>query len=218
MHNFYIYLHLRKDNCKIFYVGKGCHKRAKVKGSRRNKYWHNIVNKHGYIIKIFKSNLLEQNAFKLEKTIIKYLKQKGYNLANMTNGGKGGISGYKHLDSTKKKLSKIKKKNYIKENHPRFGLYGKNNPLFGFKHKEKSKLKMSINSCMKRPEVVAKIKREKHPKAQPVMYNNKLFKCILDLSDYLKINTNTIRTRLHRNPQKWGYVKEKMLDKQTQLK
>jgi len=63
---------------------------------------------------------------------------------------------------------------------------------------------MSINSCMKRPEVVAKIKREKHPKAQPVMYNNKLFKCILDLSDYLKINTNTIRTRLHRNPQKMG--------------
>lgn len=164
------------------------------------------MNKHGYAIKIFKDNLLEHDAFKFEKIIIKYLKQKGYKLANMTNGGKGGISGYKHLDITKKKLSEIKKKNYIKENHPRFGLYGKDNPLFGFKHKEQSKLKMSINSSMKRLEVVAKIKKEKHPKAQPVVYNNKLFKCILDLSDYLKINANTIRTRIHRNPTKWGYI------------
>ena len=205
MANFYIYLHLRKDTCKIFYVGKGCHKRAKVKSNRKNKYWHNIVNKYGYAIKIFKSNLSEQDAFKLEETIIKFLKQKGYKLANMTNGGKGGISGYKHSEITKKKISENRKKNYIKENHPRFGLYGEDNSLFGYRHTEKAKLGMSINCAMKRPEIIAKFKRDNHPKAQAIMYNNKLFKCILDLSDYLKINVNTIRTRIHRNPQKWGY-------------
>lgn len=100
MNNFYVYLHYRKDTLQPFYVGKGSGRRIDSKKSR-NKYWHNIVNKHGLFAQIMESNLTEEQAFEREMFYISILGKE--NLCNMTDGG-DGTSGYKHSDEAKNKL------------------------------------------------------------------------------------------------------------------
>lgn len=104
MNNFYVYIHRKKSNNEIFYVGKGKDRRAYWK-SRRNQYWQNIVNKYGYIVEILKDNLTENEAFNLEMETIKEYKKQNINLCNMTNGGEG-MTGFKHSEETKRLYSK----------------------------------------------------------------------------------------------------------------
>jgi len=100
---FYVYLHRRKDNDLVFYVGKGKHKRAWSTKSRNN-HWINTVNKYGYTVEILKSGLTEEESFNLEiETIALYGID---NLTNLTIGG-NTTSGFKHSDATKKEQSKI---------------------------------------------------------------------------------------------------------------
>lgn len=105
MANFYVYLHTRGDNGKVFYVGKGKGKRAWSEHSR-NKYWKNIVNKHGFAVKIIDEFLDEVTAFELEELMIALIGRD--NLCNMTDGG-DGVSGFKFSEETKAKLSAIRK-------------------------------------------------------------------------------------------------------------
>lgn len=84
--DFYVYEHRRESDGVVFYVGKGCGNRAKTT-SKRNKYWQNIVNKHGFTYHIIKSCLSEEEAFSLEQEIIE--KYGVENLANLTGGGDG---------------------------------------------------------------------------------------------------------------------------------
>lgn len=83
---FYVYFHYRKDDGKIFYVGKGFKNRYKSTANR-NKYWHNTVNKHGYYSNIVQDNLSESDAFELEVFCIKEIGKE--NLCNITDGGDG---------------------------------------------------------------------------------------------------------------------------------
>lgn len=101
---YYVYLHRRATDNKVFYVGKGKGKRAHVK-TRRNKYWNNTVSKHGIIIQIVYDGLSEQEAFDLEIDTIKEMKYHFEStLCNLTDGGEG-ISGYKPTDEVKLKHS-----------------------------------------------------------------------------------------------------------------
>jgi hypothetical protein len=96
---FYIYLHRRGDNNEIFYVGKGKNNRAWVKQHRSN-YWNRIVEKYGLIVEIYKNNLFEEDAFIIEKNLIKTIgKDK---LCNLTDGGEG-LSGMKRTFSEEHK-------------------------------------------------------------------------------------------------------------------
>ena len=67
--NFYVYLHRRKTDGKVFYVGKGHDKRAWTTDGR-NQYWFNIVKKHGFYIEILLNNIQAWYAFELEKETI----------------------------------------------------------------------------------------------------------------------------------------------------
>jgi len=87
---FYVYLHRKATNNEIFYVGKGKDYRAWNK-QHRSKYWIRIVNKYGLIVELYKTNLTENEAFDLEKELIKNLGKK--NLCNLTDGGEG-MSGF----------------------------------------------------------------------------------------------------------------------------
>ena len=61
MNNFYVYLHRYASGPKIgevFYVGKGCGKRASSYCGR-NPYWKNIVNKYGFVHELAASDLTE---------------------------------------------------------------------------------------------------------------------------------------------------------------
>ena len=91
---FYVYLHRRLSDNKVFYVGKGKKGRAwSVHG--RNSKWNNTFKKHGLIVEIIKDNLNEDEAFSTETRIIAEMRKTfGEILCNMTDGGEG-VSGYR---------------------------------------------------------------------------------------------------------------------------
>lgn len=73
---YYVYKHIRVDNEEVFYIGKGTHSRAYSR-SGRNEGWYLYVNKHPYKVEILQGNLLETEALKLERKLIKYYKRAG---------------------------------------------------------------------------------------------------------------------------------------------
>jgi len=97
---FYVYVHRRADDNRIFYVGKG--KRDRATSKQRNQYWKRIVALHGYTIEIVIDSMPEEKAHQLEMDLISYYGKK--NLANLTDGGEGR-SGSKQSSSTREKIS-----------------------------------------------------------------------------------------------------------------
>ena len=115
---FYVYAHLRNDTNQIFYIGKGKKSRATSKRGR-NPHWNNIVNKAGgFTSKLIAIKLSEQEAFLLEKKLIKQYRDFGFLLANVTDGG-DGVSGEKNYFYGKR-------------------FVGENNAMFGKKRKDLS--------------------------------------------------------------------------------
>jgi hypothetical protein len=103
MNNFYTYFHTRADTGQVFYVGKGKENRAH--DTNRNRHWSAIHKKHGRTVHFAMTGLSEAEAFEHEKFLILCFKDMGCNLVNMTDGG-DGISGFKHDEKTKSKISK----------------------------------------------------------------------------------------------------------------
>lgn len=102
---FYVYLHKKASDGSVFYVGKGCNKRAWWEHGRSN-YWQRIKNKHGLIVEIYKDGLTEHEAHLIEMRLIKKIGRE--NLCNHTDGGEG-MSGWIASEETKKKFSIIRK-------------------------------------------------------------------------------------------------------------
>lgn len=101
---FYVYIHYKLDINEPFYVGKGYGGRCFCKD--RSPHWKNIVNKHGYTIKIISKNLSEQEAHNLEKSLIKEIGRSDLDLGpliNLTDGGEG-CYGHLHSEETKNKM------------------------------------------------------------------------------------------------------------------
>ena len=105
--NFIVYIHIRPDINKPFYVGKGVLGRE-IRTCGRNQYWHNIVNKNNGVFesKILFEGLSEEEALLKEREIELDLKNKGYILANIAECGvKAGTTGMKHSEESKRKIS-----------------------------------------------------------------------------------------------------------------
>jgi hypothetical protein len=122
--NFIVYIHIRPDINKPFYVGKGVPKRDKSKYGR-NQYWHNIVNKNNGIFesKILFEGLTEEEALLKEREIELDLKNKGYILANIVECGvKSGTTGMKHSEESKRKMSDSLKQYYNENPSPKKGI------------------------------------------------------------------------------------------------
>lgn len=100
---FYVYLHRRKTDNKVFYVGKGKGKRAYTKRGR-NIRWINIANKYGFSVEIAFDNLTEEDAFAIEIDTIKEMRHMFHEtLCNMTDGGEGA-SGLKWTAEQRMKI------------------------------------------------------------------------------------------------------------------
>lgn len=97
--DFYVYLHRRATDGKVFYVGKGHGNRISEK--RRSKHWNNVFKKHGLITQYYATGLQEWYAFELEKELIAYYGRE--NLCNMTDGGEGA-TGAVRGEITRKKI------------------------------------------------------------------------------------------------------------------
>jgi siroheme synthase (precorrin-2 oxidase/ferrochelatase) len=112
---FYVYEHLKKDTKEVFYVGKGCRNRHSQKDNR-NKFWHNIVNKHGFEVRFVAKELDEELAFLVEEERIDQLKRLDIKLCNLTNGGEGS-SGLVLSEEVKQLVSKRFKGKKLTEEH-----------------------------------------------------------------------------------------------------
>ena len=117
-----VYIHKRKDIddpfLSVFYVGIGIKKNRAYSEHNRNKYWKNIVHKHGYYVEITHNDIIRQDAICIEKYLISFYGRKDLfkgNLVNMTDGGEGALG--------TKGISR----------------FGKDNPMYGKKHTEETK-------------------------------------------------------------------------------
>lgn len=103
--DYYVYAHRTGDAEAIFYIGKGRHRRAFAKSSR-NRWWKNIVNKHGYIVEFIAENLTEKEALLVEVEEI----SKHRPAANISIGGRGGCTGIKRSIDDIAKRSETQRK------------------------------------------------------------------------------------------------------------
>jgi hypothetical protein len=148
---YYVYEHVRLDTNEVFYVGKGKHNRVSSK-KNRNKHWHYIVEKFGYTHRILLNNIDEKTALSMERDIIKKYKDMQVSLVNYTDGGEG-VSGLKHSEESKKKMSEKAKgriphnkcKRFSEEVCRKLSLakIGKPSPNKGKPHCQETKEKMS---------------------------------------------------------------------------
>ena len=65
---FYVYLHRRKSDGLVFYVGKGSGDR--LKRTRSYESWKAVVNEHGFTYEKYKDNLSNSEALTLERELI----------------------------------------------------------------------------------------------------------------------------------------------------
>ena len=96
---FYVYVHRRATDGRVFYVGKGKGKRSEDI-SNRNLYWHNIVNKHGFTAHIIIRFKQEECAFSFERALIKHYGRD--NLCNLTDGGDGACGAKRSQETIEK--------------------------------------------------------------------------------------------------------------------
>jgi hypothetical protein len=106
MNNFYVYIHMRKTDDSIFYVGKGTRYRSTSKEGR-NPHWHNIVAKNGFNAEIVERDLTCEEVCAAEINLIKDLRDQGIKLCNRTDGGEGS-TGFRHSEESKQKIAKLK--------------------------------------------------------------------------------------------------------------
>ena len=213
INNICIYRHITLDTNEIFYIGIGNIKRPYSKHNR-NKYWKNIVNKHGYEIQILKSDLTWENACELEKFLISWYGRQDNNtgiLINMTDGGDGTLGIKKQFPEHLKENVKIRMLNnkyllgHIHSNETKNKI---SNSLKGRIVSENTRIKLSLLKLNKSND---KILNRKHSNEElskminrDLLLDNKeitiildletgIFYTIKDLSKLLNISTYKIR-------------------------
>ncbi len=102
-----MYLHRRKTDGTVFYVGKGKGSRCTARGGR-NKWWRSVEAKSGFYHEILESGLTNEQACKIEMETIAHLKESGVKLCNISAGGESGLVGIPLSDSHKEILRQRK--------------------------------------------------------------------------------------------------------------
>lgn len=105
--DYYVYVHRKASDGKVFYVGKGTAGRAWQRGYKRNEHWNRIVEKHGFTVELVETGYENWYAQEREIELIAFYGIE--NLCNMTEGGENGGAGRKWSDESRAKLSASKK-------------------------------------------------------------------------------------------------------------
>lgn len=120
---YYVYAHYTQDTGVLFYIGVGTiiykSKKERTKYSRayhftgRNKFWNNVVNKHGVKVKILFHFKTKEESLIKESSLIEKYGRKCMNqglLVNISSGGEIGPIGrtFTMSEEQKRKLSAVK--------------------------------------------------------------------------------------------------------------
>ncbi len=108
---YYVYIWYFKDTNVVFILAKANGKRYLDRKSRRNQYFKNIINKYhdNVDVKKYAENLLEKDAYDLEKQLINEYWAKGECKANFHEGGCGGNTGNYDSPERSRKISEFAK-------------------------------------------------------------------------------------------------------------
>lgn len=162
--DFYVYLHRRATDGRVFYVGKGAGRRAwRKKG--RSIFWGRIAKKYGVVVEIAQDGLQEWAAFELECGLIAYYGKE--QLCNLTDGGEGvgqvnkgkklteqhkkkvslGLMGHKISEESKKKMSAAKVGRCLTQEHKdKIGLASRRAGLEGRKKFKRGQLLQHVET------------------------------------------------------------------------
>jgi hypothetical protein len=206
-----LYIHTRKSDGGIFYVGIGNEKRPYTK-KNRNKYWYDMVNEYGgFDVTILKTGMSWEEACELEIKMIAfygrikpYKKNPNYGcLINMTDGGEGS-KGIIFNEETLQKMSEKKiGKKASEETKKKQSLSN-----IGKKRSEETKKKMSKpKSEEHRKNLTGKNNPnfgnigEKNATAKKVIciVTNKIYGCIKDAAEDIEVNYTTLMSYLRGN-------------------
>jgi len=140
-----------------FYVGIGALKRAYSK-SKRSNHWNYVIKKAKYEVDILFSDLTWELACDKEKEFIKLYGRSDNGtgiLVNHTDGGEGSIGVIQSKEANEKRRIWSSNRRFSKETlalfsklnkgdkNPMYNRIGVNNPSFGIKRSEETKLKLS---------------------------------------------------------------------------
>lgn len=89
---YYVYVHRKKTDGSIFYVGQG--KGNRWKSYKRSKFWHSVQQKYGFTAHKIVEGVPQQCALSIERAVIAKLGRE--TLTNLTDGGDIGPTGYRH--------------------------------------------------------------------------------------------------------------------------
>jgi len=148
---YFVYLHKRKTDGAVFYVGQGKNGRA-FNFNGRNQIWERIASKHGVDVDIVLTELTREQALAEEIRLVAIygrLNNKTGVLANMTDGGDGGL-GLTVTDETKIKISEKSKAAWNKPGAKDMASKkrkGEGNAMFGKKHSEEVVQQSKIRSA-----------------------------------------------------------------------
>ena len=181
-----VYIHRKKTDYTIFYVGIGKPSRP-YRDKGRSSLWNNTVKKHGYYIEVILEKLSKEEACEIEIYLIKQFGRRNLRkgtLVNLTDGGEGSLGqvyseeyrrkiseaskGRKHSDETKKKISEANKGN----------TYNK-----GKKISEEAKKKISENNA-KSKKVIDTV-------------TGKIYKSAREASEGINMNYGTLSNKLN---------------------
>lgn len=183
---FCVYAHLTKDTNRLFYIGEGVTNDRPYTKRNRNKYWNNIVNKHGFIVRIIRENLTKDQAEKLEKRIIIICKKLKIKISNFCIGPM--IENHWLINAPK-------------EIHP---MYGKKNPKASERIRKRNLGKfgkLSNTYGLKRPDLVNRNKNgvfKRYTKKIKCLELNIEFESIKLAKDYMRKNYNYKRLNIDR--------------------
>ena len=129
---FYVYEWFNVENNDIFYVGKGCGKRAGQK-THRNQYFIEYLHSHTCNYRIVYKTVNEQDALQYEYNLIAKYRNEGQPLTNIEEGGHGGLNFVWTKEMRQEK--------------------SENNPM----KRPEQRQRMSENNPMKNPEIARKV-------------------------------------------------------------
>lgn len=91
-----VYIHKRKSDNEVFYVGIGKAKKRAYSKHNRSKFWKNYISKYQYNVEITYRDIIWEEACVIEKYLISFYGRRDLGLGllvNQTDGGDGFVNG-----------------------------------------------------------------------------------------------------------------------------